>query len=359
MRHLNSMNLELACFVSPHGFGHATRTIALLQALKNRIPGLKANVFTTVPPSLFQSSGIDHVYHPMSTDVGLVQRDAFSEDREQTRAKLAELLPYGPSFINQGAELCRSSQLIVCDISCLGIEVGKVAKIPTLLVENFTWDWIYAKMGQESGLEPYIELLSKSYTKADFRIQTDPVCARIPCDLNCAPMARRWFTPPDEIRTEVTAEVRKIVLISMGGVALEMPFFDEMQNHQEYLFLVAGQNSDCLIANNIRLIGPHSPLHHPDLINAADLLICKSGYSTIAECQQTATPICCVAREGFAESKVVERYVSEEMNGTVIDENYFFSGTWLGDLEKMATRKRSPLPTNGADQAAEFILSIL
>ncbi len=353
------MNLELACFVSPHGFGHATRTIALLQALQNRIPGLTANLFTTVPPSLFQSSGIDHSYHPLSTDVGLVQRDAFTEDRVQTQAKLAELLPFAPSLINRAAELCRSCQLIVCDISCLGIEVGKVVTIPTLLIENFTWDWIYSQMGQDSGLEPYIELLAESYGKADFRIQTEPVCTRIACDLNCAPLARRWITPPDEIRAEVTAGERKIVLISMGGVALEMAFWAEMQKHQEYLFLVAGQSRDGLLEDNIGLIGTNSALYHPDLINAADLLICKSGYSTIAECQQTATPVCCVTREDFAESRVIERYVSEEMNGTVIDENYFFSGNWLGDLGKMATRERAPLPVNGADQAAEFILSIL
>ncbi|NNK13651.1 MAG: hypothetical protein HKP52_05375 [Desulfofustis sp.] len=353
------MNLQLACFVSPHGFGHATRTIALLQALQKRIPGFKATIFTTVPLSLFQSSGIDYSYHPMITDVGVVQRDAFTEDREQTRAKLAEHLHYAPSLINQGAELCRSCQLIVCDISFLGIEVGKVAKIPTLLVENFTWDWIYSQMGRDTGFEPYIEWLSESYAKADFRIQTDPVCTRISCDLHCSPMARRGITPPDRIRAEVADGQRKIVLISMGGVALEMPFFDDLAKHEEYLFLVAGQNSDGLIKNNIRLIGPRSALHHPDLINAADLLICKSGYSTIAECQQTATPICCVAREHFAESKVVEGYVSEEMNGTVIDENYFFSGNWLSDLGKMTSRKRGPLPANGADQAAEFILSIL
>ena len=353
------MNLELACFISPHGFGHATRTIALLQALQHRLPGLKANLFTTVPPPLFQSSGIDYSYHPMSTDVGLVQRDAFTEDRRQTQAKLAELLPFGPALVNQGAQLCRSSHLIVCDISALGIEVGKAAQIPTLLVENFTWDWIYSLMGPDSGLGPYIELLAEYYAKADFRIQTDPVCARIPCDLHCAPMARRWITPPDRIRAEVAAGERRIVLISMGGVALEMPFFGDLQEHDEYFFLVAGQNRDGLAGDNIRLLGPHSALHHPDLIQAADLLICKSGYSTIAECQQTATPICCVARRGFAESKVVEDYVRDQMNGTVIGENYFFSGNWLCDLGVMAARKRIPLPVNGADQAADFILSIV
>jgi hypothetical protein len=247
----------------------------------------------------------------------------------------------------------------VCDISSLGIEVGKAAKIPTLLVENFTWDWIYSQMGPDAGLELYIELLSEYYAKADFRIQTDPVCNSIPCDLHCAPMARRWITPPEKIRAEVAAGERSIVLISMGGVALELPFLGDLQKHKDYLFLVAGQNKEGLVGDNIRLLGPHSALHHPDLIQAADLLICKSGYSTIAECQQTATPICCVAREGFAESKVVEDYVSEQMNGTVIDENNFLSGNWLRNLGEMAARRHNPLPFNGADQAAEFILSIL
>ena len=35
------------------------------------------------------------------------------------------------------------------------------------------------------------------------------------------------------------------------------------------------------------------------------------------------------------------------------------AGTWLDDLEQMMLRRREPLPLNGADQAAEFILSIL
>ncbi len=353
------MNCELACFISPHGFGHATRTIGLLQALQSRIPGLKTRLFTTLPPALFQSSGVDCSYHLMPTDIGLVQRDAFVADRRQTRAKLAELLPFAPSLISGCAELCRSCRLIICDISSLGIEVGRVAAIPTLLVENFTWDWIYAQMGPESGFDPYIELLSESYGKVDYRIQTDPVCNPAPCDLHCAPIARKQALPPARIRDLVAAGRRKIILISMGGVVLDLPFISDLQRYEDYLFLVAGQSQSEVRGENIRLLSAHSAPHHPDLINAADLLICKSGYSTIAECQQTATPICCVSRNLFAESEVIEGYVSQEMNGEIIEQSYFLSGTWLDDLEQMMLRRREPLPLNGADQAAEFILSIL
>lgn len=353
------MTTELSCFISPHGFGHATRTIGLLQALQNHLPKLKARLFTTVPQSLFQGSDLNFSYHPAITDIGLVQHDAFVADRQQTIDRLAELIPFAPSLIGECADLCRFSRLIICDISSLGIEVGRSANIPTLLVENFTWDWIYTQMGTESGFEPYIKFLSNSYAKADFRIQTDPVCNPVPCDLHCPPMARRRTVERSLIRADLAASQRKIILISMGGVALDLPFLKDLRYFGDYFFVVAGQSRDGIIGDNIRLLGPHSGLHHPDLINGADLLICKSGYSTIAECQQTSTPICCVARENFGESEVVERYVAQEMNGTVISERYFFSGEWLNDLGEMMQRSRETLPANGADQAAEFIVSLL
>lgn len=353
------MTTELACFISPHGFGHATRTIGLLQALQNNIPKLKAKLFTTVPRSLFQSSEVPFTYHPVITDVGLVQRDAFAEDRQQTIDKLAELMPFAPSLISDCAELCRSCRLIICDVSCLGIEVGKAASIPSILVENFTWDWIYSQMGPESGMEPYMEFLSHSYRKADYRIQTDPVCNPVPCDLHCPPIARKQVMTPTRMKEEIAAGRRKVVLISMGGFAFDPPFINDLRHHKEYLFLVAGQSHSEVMGDNIKLLGAHSALHHPDLINAADLLICKSGYSTIAECQQTATPICCVTTKRFAESEVIEHYVSEEMNGEIIEQSYFFGGTWINHLEELMLRRREPLPVNGADQAAEFVLSLV
>ncbi len=353
------MTTELACFISPHGFGHATRTIGLLQALQDRIPELRARIFTTLPQSLFETSEVDFSYHFMNTDVGLVQHDAFTEDRQKSIQNLAELLPFGTSLLNRCAELCRSCRLIICDISSLGIEVGQAAHIPSLLVENFTWDWIYSQMGPESGYEPFSEILSTSYDKADYRVQTDPVCNPVPCDLHCAPIARKQVMTPTRVKEEIAAGRRKIVLISMGGFAFDPPFISDLQHHKDYYFVVAGQSKSETRSDNIRLLGTHSALHHPDLINSADLLICKSGYSTIAECQQTATPICCVTTKRFAESEVIEHYVSEEMNGEVIEQSYFLDGTWIKNLEEMMLRRREPLPLNGADQAAEFIYSLL
>jgi hypothetical protein len=353
------MRLELACFISPHGYGHATRTIALLQSLQKRLPDLQARLFTTAPESIFRDTAITYTYHRMTTDVGLVQRDAFSENRAATVKRLAELLPFSDLLISHCAELCRGCRLIICDISCLGILAAKAAEIPSVLVENFTWDWIYKKMGPESGLEPFIDYFSDIYKQVDQRIQTRPVCAPQPCARRCLPIARRPQRPRRLVRESLADENRKIVLVSMGGGALDLPFIDRLENHPDYLFILAGQKEDDCLGSNVRLLGPASGLHHPDLINAADLLICKSGYSTIAECLQTTTPICCVAREHFGESEILENFVKNEMNGAVIDAQNFFSGNWLTSLDNLMLNNRPAAEINGADQAAEFIASLL
>ncbi|MFL2913724.1 MAG: hypothetical protein ACJZ64_03700, partial [Opitutales bacterium] len=68
---------------------------------------------------------------------------------------------------------------ILCDISPLGIKLGKQLKIPTVLIENFTWDWIYQTyVDAEPKFLPIIENLKEIFSYPDLRIQTNPICER-------------------------------------------------------------------------------------------------------------------------------------------------------------------------------------
>ena len=354
------MNPDLACFISPHGYGHATRTIALLQAVQGIIPNLTARLFTVAPPALFEQTGLSLAFNPVAADVGLVQTDAFTADQDQTVARLADLLPFRQTLVDTCVDQCRSCRLILCDISSLGIEVGRAAGIPSVLVENFTWDWIYERLDPPVGaLIRFAEILRNSYLRADYRIQTEPLCNPVDCDLRCGPIARRPLLPRDEIRQKLGSADRKIVLITLGGIPLALPFMEQLSSYGDYLFVVAGQSGSHRASANLCLLDRSTPLHHPDLINGADLVLCKSGYSTIAEVQQTGTPICCISRNNFAESAVLDRYVVDAMNGTILDQDQFFRGDWLAELPELLQRRRTPAPVNGADQAASFIASLL
>jgi hypothetical protein len=253
--------------------------------------------------------------------------------------------------------------LIYCDISTFGIEVATRCGVPSLLVENFTWDWIYGEIAEiYPPMSTYAELFSRSYAKADYRIQAEPLCRSVPCDLVTPPIARKTRDTTaglDRHFSDLTRPDRPIILITMGGISLELPFLHLLEKYQDYLFIIAGQKENAAPGNNIRLLGNDTALHHPDLIDSVDLVLCKSGYSTIAECAQTSTPVCCVKRADFPESAILESYVLEDLRGVLLEFPDFSQGNWLDDLPAYLKNLREPIGENGADQAAAFIHQLL
>lgn len=354
------MATEIACFISSHGFGHATRTIAILEALKDLVPDLKARVFTTIPENLFYMCSCPIIYHPVKHDIGLIQHDAFRANTKETISFLNKLLPFSKDLVETCSGLCRTSRLMLCDIGTLGIKVAHQNGCPSVLVENFTWDWIYQDLADnEPAFVPVIDLLGRYYREADHHIQTEPVCHRVPGSLTCGPIARESRISAGELARRLKANDRKIVLISMGGIPLDLGFIDLLEAYQDYLFVIAGQREDRRLSDNVFLLGKDSRWYHPDLIHAADLLLCKSGYSTIAECAYTDTPLCCVKRNNFPESPILESFVTAELNGCLLESDDFFNGNWLKNLTSLTTLKRKVLNLNGARQAALFLKSII
>ncbi len=75
----------IAYFVTPHGFGHAARSAAVIEALGRRNPLLEFEIVTTVPDWFFsQSLSVRHRVRPLTTDVGLVQLSPTQEDAQAT-----------------------------------------------------------------------------------------------------------------------------------------------------------------------------------------------------------------------------------------------------------------------------------
>ena len=137
---------RVAWFISPHGFGHAARAAAVMEALRKKRPRIEFEIFTRVPEWFFEDSLTGPFnYHPLVTDVGLVQETALREDAARTLERLDQFLPFEPILVERLAREVRQLECrcVICDIAPLGIAVAHQAGIPSVLVENFTWDWIY------------------------------------------------------------------------------------------------------------------------------------------------------------------------------------------------------------------------
>lgn len=352
--------MELSCYISSHGFGHATRMVALLESLATRIPGIKVNIISTVPPFLFDSQPWLLQHYPVLTDLGFCQSDSFTIDYPATDQALETLLPYSEELINQCCEISKQSKLIVCDISPMGVVVGKRLGIPSVLLENFTWDWLYHQNEFSGpGFTRAARYFAELYGRADYHIQTEPVCNPRNPDLRCGPIARRTQKSPEEINQLLGSGKRDIVLITMGGLTSEFGPLERLAEQNDYFFVLTGQQSSRKFAPNITLLDHRTPFHHPDLINSSSLVICKAGYSTIAECSRSHTPVCCICRSDFSESPVLEEFVVNRLGGSLLSYEAFRSLGWLACLGHYCQPDKMNPPTDGGGETATFLTALL
>jgi len=352
---------RIGAFITPHGFGHATRAIAVLEALQRHLPYLGIDICTTVSKCLFTESLANVTIHSVVPDIGLVQLSALAIDLPATAAALDEMLPFGEETVDRLAQSLKNCSCILSDIAPLGILVAERAGIPSILVENFTWDWIYRSYIAECPeLEHHARDLASIYSRATLHIQTEPVCNPIPGTETCPPIFRKTRTAPEAIRKIIGAGTRKIVIVSLGGIDFALPGWQQLDRMTDCFFVLAGQQENRLITQNCLTISRQSELYHPDLIGAADLVVFKSGYSTAAECLQAGTRAVCITRPTFAESRVLDHYIRENLEGTLLDEDTFLAGTWIDHLPEMLARPRpQPATFNGADCIAELLLPLI
>ncbi len=358
------MSDRAAYFVSPHGFGHAARASAVMGAMHEINPTIEFEIFTTVPSWFFEESlSGPFTYHSLMTDIGLIQNTPLHVDLAKTVEYLDKFLPFGESQIKQLAQMMDKLKcgLLICDISPMGILVAKEAGIPSVLIENFTWDWVYQEYtSYDSRLSNHVDYLKTVFDAADYHVQTEPVCFNGPADLITPPISRSTKAPSGQIRKRLgIPDDVKIVTITMGGVPEKYSSLSELTHQRDVYFVVPGGSNSMKISGNLILLPHHSDFFHPDLIMASDAVVGKVGYSTLAETYHAGVPFGYIKRPHFRESEVLAAYIEKQMNGIAIKEDKFQDGGWVANLShllRLPRIKRSG--PNGAERAGGFIRAL-
>jgi UDP-N-acetylglucosamine:LPS N-acetylglucosamine transferase len=350
---------RIAFFISPHGFGHAARAASVMEALAQIDSSHQFDIFTTVPEWFFANcNSFAFQYHQLLTDIGLVQKTPFEEDVPSTVQKLKKFLPFNQSRIAALAEKIKhlKCKLVICDIAPLGIRVAKEAGVPSVLIENFTWDWIYRGYAAE-GLKKFDVYLQSIFAEATYRIQTRPICKYADADFTAGPASRKTKNPSRATRLRLgLSDSCKVVVITAGGVPKSYGFIDKLKNQTEIHFIIPGASHSEDLQNNLIFLPENSAYFHPDLINAADAVIGKAGYSTIAEVYHAGVPFGYVARSSYRESKPLIGFIEKNINGFAIRESEFQNGMFVRHLEKLLEIPRGQCNSpNGANQIAGYL----
>jgi UDP:flavonoid glycosyltransferase YjiC (YdhE family) len=355
----------IACFVSPHGFGHAARISAIMDAIARRRPNTQFEIFTTAPEWFFRDSlAAEFSYHETVTDVGLAQATPFDENVAETVRRLDDLVPFREELVSALARTVRGlgCSLVLCDIAPLGIAVAEAAGLPSVLVENFTWDWIYAGYVEENPrLASHAEYLGEIFRRATLHIQTEPVCDPRPGTLVVPPVAREPRASSSEIRVRLgVADDSRMVLVTTGGIPDARDYVASLAERARALpgvSLVVPVGDRWLRAGeNVVVIPHHSGFFHPDLVNAADAVVGKLGYSTVAEVFRAGVPFGYVERPRFRESDVLAAFVRSRIASRAIPEDDLLTAAYVDLLpELLAAPRIPPAEPNGAAMAADAI----
>lgn len=356
------MPIRVGCCITPHGFGHAARACAVMEALSARV-AVHFEIVTTVPEWFFtESLTAPYTLHPISCDIGLVQRNSLDEDPGQTLELLDRFYPLDLVLVDRVAALFGDCSLVICDIAPLGIAAAQRAGIVSVLVENFTWDWIYRSyLEQWPEFNYHISYLQQMYATVDYHLQAEPVCAAVDCDLLTAPIARQRQLERQVVRDKLqVADMDTLVLVTMGGVPGMKMDLDRMAAMEQCFVLPGQTEGEMVVQGNLRMLSPESGIYHPDLVAACDAVIGKVGYSTLAEVYQAGVPFGYICRPRFRESASLAAFIDREMVSVEITGEQFRDSNWLDRVSELCRRpwdrgKRE----NGSIATAAFLADLL
>ncbi len=353
---------RFAFFVTPHGFGHAARTAAIVEALGRRLPHVDVDLWTSVPIWFFEESlTVPFRYHELHCDVGLIQSSPVEEDLPASLAALVGFWTAAERFRTRevaAAVGASGAACVLCDIAPFGLDVSRAAGLPAVLIENFTWDWIYEPLADgEPRFAYWTERLRGKLVQADLHLQLEPVCHPAAGAVGVSPVARSPLQ--SRARTCERLGIRPddtLVLVSLGGVEHRLASLAAVREYRDATFVIPGASGDERWEGNLRLLPHHSPIYHPDLVAAADLVVGKLGYSTVAEAVAAGSRMLYVPRPGFRESEVLAGFVGERIPAAPIALPDLESGAWVERLPDLLSRPRpAAAASTGAAAAADRI----
>lgn len=326
--------------------------------------GTRFQVFGRTPAWFFDESvpgAFDR--HEVDTDVGFRQSSSLEVDPVATVEALDAFLPFDDHRVDGLAAVVTGAgcEAVLCDISPLGIAVAERAGLPSVLVENFLWPWLYEPLFDEApGLSAAARTLDAWYRRATLHVQAVPICDPVAGAEPVPPIFRPRRRDRATVRRSLEVpEAAPLVVVTMGGIPQELPFLDRLGDYAPVHFVVTGA-PQTEARGTLRLFGPDARIYMPDFVGAADGVVAKLGYGTVAEVWSAGCPFAWVERPDFREAGPMSDWVRADVPGFPLAQEDFLGGVWLQRLpELLATPRPAGVRVGGADAVADRIEALV
>jgi hypothetical protein len=357
---------SVALYISGHGFGHAARQIEIINALAPALPdGWSLVVRTAAARWLFDRTLRARVtFLPGDCDSGIVQLDSLRLDEEATaRAAAAFYATWSDRLASEVALLrehdCR---LVVADAPPLACAGAATAGLRSIVIGNFTWDWIYEAYGAtfEAHAPGVLPLIREAYASAaaGWRLPMHGGFATVP-NVTDLPFVARHATrkKAQVLRALQIPSGKPLALASFGGYGLDGFDFASLDCRDRWTIVATGRTMPERVPDGIAFVHEgwiyDRGLRYEDIVAAVDVVVTKPGYGIISECVANETAILYTSRGNFPEYDVMVREMPRVLRCAYLDQASLLAGHWLEALE--ALRAAPPPAERAGTDGAEVV----
>jgi len=350
-------------YVTGHGYGHATRNAAVMNALVARRPDVELYARTEAPEWVFRNSVSAPVrYQTVRVDGGMIEKDLLAQDPAATLARAQQVFADAERIVRDEAEFVRRNeiQVIVSDIPPLASVIGRAAGVPVVAMGNFSWDYIYAPFAERlPAFAPIIEAIRECYASTDLllRLPWSPEMEVFPRREPIPLVAREPQGSRDETRRQLyesgAPADRPLVLLggrfpSLSPETLAQVLRDKRWTLLSYSDFGAGPLPGLLV------LDPEWQPRFLDVLQACDVVVSKLGYGIASECVSCRARVLYPPREEFAEHPFIETGLASWVPTQRIERAPFERGAWREPIEALLERPFDwpDVPLNGAQVAA-------
>ena len=289
---------KILFYVSEHGLGHLTRSIALIRELEKEaqimIRNSNESFLKKAVPSIPAFSG--------KTDQGpIISENSISIDWKKTFNSITDWYSNFNSNVENEYNFIKKMKpdVIISDISPIPLSASKKFDIQSIAISNFTWLDIFSKL-DNFDLNP----IQESY-------ENTSLCIKLPLSTSMDVFKqKKQVGIVCKLPTDNNSSIRKRLNIDPSKflILINLPkfFTVTLKNFKNFQVVSTGAKTS---SKNTMFIEPW--IEGQNLINSSDLVISKCGYGMISECLTTGTPFQLIADELHPEQNAMLKHLSD------------------------------------------------
>jgi hypothetical protein len=368
------LTVTIVFYISGHGLGHASRDIEVIHSVIGRCPDARIVARTSAPRWFFDHFARGAIeLQEVEVDTGVVQIDSLRLDEDETAMRAARF--YAGFEARADAEAAVLAELeasvVVGDVPPLAFAAAARARVSSVALANFTWDWIYGGYPRFERLAPgVIGVIRGAYARTTRAL-------RLPLHGGFEPMAdvtediplvaRRAKHRRETVRRALDIDDEAVVVLaSFGGYGLRLPY-REIARVSRFTLVVTDHETgteDLDASGPLRRLAitdlAARDLHYPDLVAAADVVVSKPGYGIVSECIVNGAALLYTARGRFVEDDMFVAEMPRVLRCRYIPQGDLLTGLWDDAVDELLRQAPPPerLHANGAEVAADAIIAM-